>query len=46
MRYKRRTDPEKYFLGEDLEDDVRENVINYNEEGAGTESLDFIEGVI
>ena len=41
VRYKRRSDPEKYFLGEDLEDDVRENVINYNEEGAGIEIIQF-----
>ena len=36
MRYKWwRMDPEKYILDDELDDDVRENVINYNEEGAG-----------
>ena len=34
-RYKKRTDPEKYMLDVDIDDDIRENVINYNEEGAG-----------
>ena len=28
-------DPEKYILDDELDDDIRENVVNYNEEGAG-----------
>lgn len=35
VRYKKRRDPEKYILDIDPDDDIRENVINYNEEGAG-----------
>ncbi|WAR12271.1 CADN-like protein, partial [Mya arenaria] len=36
----RRTDPEKYILEIDPDDDIRENVMNYNEEGAGEEDED------
>ena len=36
IRYYRRPDPEKYILDIDPDDDIRENVMNYNEEGAGT----------
>lgn len=32
---KRDTDGDKYILEVDPEDDIRENVINYDEEGAG-----------
>lgn len=35
VRYKRKTDPEKYILDIDPDDDIRENVIDYNDEGAG-----------
>ena len=34
MRYFKKPDPEKYILDPD-DDDIRENVMNYNEEGAG-----------
>ena len=27
----------KYRLDDELEDDIRENIVNYNEEGAGIE---------
>ena len=27
----------KYRLDDELEDDIRENIVNYNEEGAGME---------
>ena len=34
----RRRKPE-YLLGVDPEDDIRENVVNYDEEGAGEQKL-------
>ena len=40
VRYKRKTDPEKYILDIDPDDDIRENVIDYNDEGAGRERLE------
>ena len=33
--YSRRRRPEAYAVGMDPDDDVRENMINYNEEGVG-----------
>ena len=33
--YSRRRRPESYAVGMDPDDDVRENMINYNEEGVG-----------
>jgi hypothetical protein len=35
VRFRKKSDPEKYILDIDPDDDIRENVINYNEEGAG-----------
>lgn len=40
VRYRRRPHPDKYILDIDPDDDIRENVINYNEEGAGEEDED------
>ena len=37
----RDTDNDKYILEVDPEDDIRENVINYDEEGAG-EPLSYL----
>ena len=33
--YNRRRRPEQYVVGVDPEDDVRENIIHYDEEGVG-----------
>jgi hypothetical protein len=36
VKFRRRdTDSDKYVLEVDPDDDIRENVINYDEEGAG-----------
>ncbi|XP_060579771.1 LOW QUALITY PROTEIN: neural-cadherin-like [Ruditapes philippinarum] len=40
VRFRKKSDPEKYILDIDPDDDIRENVINYNEEGAGEEDED------
>nr|KAG5712241.1 hypothetical protein BaRGS_014591 [Batillaria attramentaria] len=41
VKFRRRdTDSDKYILEVDPEDDIRENVINYDEEGAGEEDQD------
>ncbi|KAK3581134.1 hypothetical protein CHS0354_033929 [Potamilus streckersoni] len=39
IRYKSRKTPDKLVLDDDL-DDIRENVVNYDEEGAGEEDQD------
>ena len=33
--YRRRQQPEQYIVGIDPDDDVRENIIHYDEEGVG-----------
>ena len=43
--YSRRRRPESYAVGMDPDDDVRENMINYNEEGVG-ESQHFRVNII
>lgn len=40
--YSRRRRPEAYAVGMDPDDDVRENMINYNEEGVGESNVSIM----